>query len=156
MVSETHNNINRPELTISGLKLLPAQVRLLLKVVEKNDALKHLSMCRKKIADEDGIEIAKSLFYNKGLQNIELEGNNLGPGAAEKLGEMLMKNVTLRVMSLEANNLTSAGKESKGIESIGKVNRSLRSVLPLTSLGAPSQHNAGLLESELHEPKPGV
>jgi len=83
MVSEAFRNINRPEYTISGLKLLPAQVRLLLKIVEKNTVLKHLNMSRKQISDENGIEIAKSLQLNKGLELLELDGNNLEASAAE-------------------------------------------------------------------------
>ena len=36
-------------------------------------------MTRKNIQDEDGTIIIKNLLKNKGLERLELEGNNLGP-----------------------------------------------------------------------------
>ena len=61
MVSEALQNINRPEYTISGLKLLPAQVNILMQSCDENTVLKHLNMCRKGISDENAILVAKAM-----------------------------------------------------------------------------------------------
>ncbi len=83
MVSEALQNINRPEYTISGLELLPAQISVLLRSVDikytkiPNTVLKHLNMSRKFISDDSGCIIAESLGRNKSIEHIDLTGNNL-------------------------------------------------------------------------------
>lgn len=53
---------------------------------------------------------------NKGLEHVELPGNNLEAAATEAFGKMLLKNRTLKVLNLEMNNLTNGGKDYKGIK----------------------------------------
>jgi hypothetical protein len=123
MVSEALQNINRPEYTISGLKLLPAQINILMQSCDDNTVLKHLNMVRKGISDENAQLIAKSLCSNKGIEHIELSGNNLEAGAAKGLGEMLLKNKTLKTLNLEMNDLISNGKDPSGIRQIAEALR---------------------------------
>ncbi len=92
MVSEALQNINRPEYTISGLELLPAQISVLLRSVDpkfttnQNTVLKHINMARKVISDESGVIIAESLGRNKSLEHIDVSGNNLKAEAAFEFG----------------------------------------------------------------------
>lgn len=88
-------------------------------------------MSRKNISDEMGTLVAKSLTINKGLEHLQLCGNNLQSGAVKSLGEMLLKNRTLKVLNLEMNDLTSNGKDNSGIKSLAEA---LRHNVVLTSL----------------------
>lgn len=47
---------------------------------------------------------------NQNLERLELEGNELGPKTASKLGELLNINYSIRVIDLEGNNLTNGEK----------------------------------------------
>lgn len=47
-------------------------MRILLKVTETNTTLKGLSMSRKKIGDEDGFELVKSLEKNSVLERYDV------------------------------------------------------------------------------------
>ena len=77
------------EYTISGLSLLPAQIRIFVQTTIINKTLKNLSMTRKNIKDIEGNEIMKFLIENKNLQKLELEGNMLGVKTAKQLGTVL-------------------------------------------------------------------
>merc|ERR1712070_1234179 len=62
-------------------------------------------------------------------------------GAAEAIGQALTKNITLRSLNLESNNLTASGNDQKGIIELAnalKENRSLR-VLMLSKNGITAQ-----------------
>jgi len=59
--------------------------------------------------------IAKSLWTNRGLEHVELPGNNLEANSTEAFGKMLLTNRTVKVLNLEMNNLTNSGKDYKGI-----------------------------------------
>ena len=95
------------EFTITGLNLLPAQIRILVQASISNQTLRNLTMCRKDLTDQEGIAIAKCLRTNKTLESIDLEGNKLGPKTAEEFGRSLLSNTTVRSINLEGNNLTN-------------------------------------------------
>ena len=86
-----------------------------MKSCDDNTVLKHLNMCRKQISDENAILVAESLAKNRGIEHIELAGNNLEAGATKAIGYMLKLNKTLKVLNLEMNNLTNGGKDTSGI-----------------------------------------
>ena len=96
-----------------------------------NTVLKHLNIARKNISDEMGSLIANALTINKGLEHCEMQGNNLQAGGVKSLGEMLLKNRTLKVLNLEMNDLTSNGKDNSGIQALAEA---LRHNVVLTSL----------------------
>lgn len=97
------------EYTISGLSLLPAQIRIFVQATIINQTLKNLSMTRKKIIDTEGNEIMKFLIENKHLEKLELEGNYLESKTAEQLGNVLFYNRHLRHVDIEGNDLTEKG-----------------------------------------------
>ena len=84
-------------------------------------SLKCLTMTRKKISDEKGIEIARNLMENKYLERLELEGNNMGSGSAKEFANLLLKNSKLIVLDLQGNNLTNNNKDNSGINAIAQV-----------------------------------
>ena len=61
------------------------------------------------IMDPEGCVLAQMLVSNKTLRKLELEGNLLGPQSARAFGKSLKKNITLRVLDLESNQLTQDG-----------------------------------------------
>lgn len=94
------------DLTITGLSLLSAQIRILMQAIKNNRSLKTLVMVRKQITDEDAIDIAKCLSENITLEKVEIEGNLLGPEAGKAFGDLIKTNKVLRVIDLENNDLT--------------------------------------------------
>lgn len=88
-------------------------------------------MGRKQISDDNAILIAKSLHTNKGLEHVELNGNNLEAAATESFGKMLMKNRTLKVLNMEMNNLTNSGKDYKGIRQLAEAIKRNRVLISL-------------------------
>lgn len=149
MINELKTDATSLEFTISGLSLLPAQIRILVQATMMNQSLKSLSMIRKEISDSDGVEIAKCINGNQSLENLILEGNMLGPLSAETIGELINKNQTLRVIDLEGNDLTDNGKNPRGIQNLAsalKTNSSLLS-LNLTNTGLDAACGKSLLEA---------
>jgi hypothetical protein len=118
MINDLKKNATTLEYTVSGLDLRPAQIRILVRAVEKNFSLKGLNMSRKKISDSDGVEIAKNLKKNFVLERLELEGNFLGPKTTCMIGELIENNNCIRVIDLEGNDLTNSNKDNSGIETI--------------------------------------
>ncbi|EAR89183.1 hypothetical protein TTHERM_00577380 (macronuclear) [Tetrahymena thermophila SB210] len=118
MINDLKQNSTTLDYTVSGLDLRPAQIRILVKAVEKNFSLKGLNMSRKKIGDAEGVEIAHNLKKNFVLERLELEGNYLGPRTAHSIAELLVENNCIRVIDLEGNDLTNSGKDNSGIEAI--------------------------------------
>ena len=108
------------EYTISGLSLLPAQIRIFVQATIINQTLKNLSMTRKDIKDMEGNEIMKFLIENKTLEKLELEGNNMGVKTAEQLGNVLQFNQCLRHIDLEGNNLTDSSTDNSGVQSLAQ------------------------------------
>lgn len=121
MINDLKTDSTPLEFTISGLNLLPAQIRILVQATSVNNSLKTISMNRKNINDHDGVEIAKCLHSNKLLENLVLEGNNLGPLTTANIGMLLEKNTSLRNIDLEGNDLTSGGKDTSGIKALAEV-----------------------------------
>ena len=68
MINDLKSDQSKLDFTISGLDLRPVQMRILLKVTETNTTLKGLAMSRKKIGDEDGFELVRSLEKNQNLE----------------------------------------------------------------------------------------
>ena len=149
MINELKNDATSLEFTISGLNLLPAQIRILVQATMVNQSLKSLSMIRKSISDHDGVEIAKCLNNNISLENLILEGNVLGPLSADAFGNLLQNNMTLKVIDLEGNDLTEGGRDTKGIQALAnslKMNTSLL-FLNLTNTGLDATCGQALVEA---------
>jgi Ran GTPase-activating protein (RanGAP) involved in mRNA processing and transport len=125
MINDLKTDKTPLEFTISGLNLLPAQIRILVQATSVNTSLKTISMSRKNISDHDGVEIAKCLYSNKLLENLVLEGNNLGPQSSASIGKLLEQNTSLRNIDLEGNDLTNGGKDTSGIKALAEVNISI-------------------------------
>lgn len=79
MINDLNTNTTNLEFTTSGMDLRPAQIKVLISNVQNNSSLKGLTMCRKKLTDVEGIEVAEKLTKNENLERLELEGNFLGP-----------------------------------------------------------------------------
>jgi len=108
-------NTSAAHITVCGIELTSAKVRLLCNALENNLTCLSLDLNRKGLNDEDGVSLAKMLETNTRLQMLEIEGNNLGVSAAKAMGEALKKNKSLRSLNLESNNLTASGHDQKGI-----------------------------------------
>ena len=78
MINDLNTNTTNLEFTTSGMDLRPAQIKVLISNVQTNSSLKGLTMCRKKITDAEGLEVAEKLMKNEYLERLELEGNVLG------------------------------------------------------------------------------
>lgn len=122
MINDLKTDSTPLEYTISGLNLVPIQISILVQATAVNNSLKTISMNRKKINDNEGVEVANCLHNNKQLENLILEGNNLGPLSAASIGMLLDKNTNLRNIDLEGNDLTNGGKDTNGIKSLAEVN----------------------------------
>lgn len=143
-------NSSAPHITLCGIELNEARVRLLTQALVPNDqnpnpdgntSCMSLDLNRKGLGDADGISLAGMLKDNKNLQKLECEGNNLGVKAAEAIGEALKKNTCLRSLNLESNNLTASGNNQNGIIILANAlreNKSLR-VLMLSKNGITVQ-----------------
>lgn len=144
-------NVSQPHITVCGMTLGGAQLRLLMRALEtqKQDSCKSIDLSRKGLNDEDGQELAKMLVKNKGLQKLECEGNNLGVHTAHEFGVALEKNQTLLSLNLESNNLTASGHDQSGVIDLAKalaVNKTLR-VLMLSKNGINQQAGEQLVQS---------
>lgn len=149
MVNQLNADYTPLEYTISGMLLKPAQIRILVKAAEQNKTLRILSMSRKNLTDDDGVEIAACLNKNSVLEKIELEGNNLGPRCLHEFAKMLKSNKTLRSLDFEGNNLTQTGKDVKGVLAIAEILKKNTTLLAL-NLGNCNLDNAcsaGLAEA---------
>eukprot|EP01017_Pseudomicrothorax_dubius_P006523 TRINITY_DN11876_c0_g2_i1.p1 TRINITY_DN11876_c0_g2~~TRINITY_DN11876_c0_g2_i1.p1 ORF type:complete len:366 (+),score=129.06 TRINITY_DN11876_c0_g2_i1:73-1170(+) len=128
MINQLNTDFTPLEYTISGLQLKPAQIRIFMKAAEANKTLKVLSLSRKNLSDDEGVEIAKCLTNNTTLERIELDGNNLGPRTLLEFAKLLKMNKTLRSIDFEGNNL---GKDLLGIQALAeaiRVNKTLLSI----------------------------
>lgn len=150
MINDLKTDQSKLDYTISGLDLRPVQIRILMKVTETNQTLKGLSMARKKICDEDGVELVKSLEKNQVLERFEMEGNLMGSKTALAIGNMLTTNRSLRylffmqnnsVIDLENNNLLS--EDNQGALLIAEALRTNDSLLSLNLNNTNLDEKAG-------------
>lgn len=154
MINELKTDNTSLEFTISGLNLLPAQIRILVQATMVNQSLKSLSMIRKGITDHDGVEIAKCIVNNQSLESLILEGNNLGPQTVEAIGHVIEKNNFMRVIDLEGNDLTNDGKTAKGIQKLAEALKSNTSILHLNLCNTKLDETCGkMLLDALRENK---
>lgn len=77
------------DLTTSGIELGTVRSRILIQNIVPNSTLSCLSMNRKLIEDEIGVDLARMTMVNKNVRKIELEGNKLGPKTAREYGYAL-------------------------------------------------------------------
>jgi hypothetical protein len=142
-------NTSQPHITVCGIQMGGARMRLLMQAMEPNTSCMSLDLSRKGLNDEDGKEIADMLEKNVNLQKLECEGNNLGVRSAEAIGEALRKNGCLRSLNLESNNLTASGHDQRGIITLANalgVNSTLR-VLMLSKNGINQQAGEHLVKA---------
>lgn len=97
------------EYTLSGLDLGPARCRIIAQHIAYNTTLLSVHLARKKIADIDGVSLAKMLKTNNILRKLDLEGNLLGPKSLAEFGETFKTNKALRSLNLADNQLTLDG-----------------------------------------------
>lgn len=102
-------------MTVSGIDLGTIRTRILANNIVHNTSLKSLSMTRKSIEDEVGVDLARILMINKNLRKIELEGNKLGPKTAREFGHTLRISKVLKFLDLDNNMLTSDGDDPTGL-----------------------------------------
>jgi Ran GTPase-activating protein (RanGAP) involved in mRNA processing and transport len=88
-------------------------------------------LARKGIEDEEGEELITNLKMNNTLENVDLEGNELGANSAKRIGEWLHDNESLRILDLEANNLTNGLNERRGVEQIANALKNNTNLLSL-------------------------
>jgi hypothetical protein len=100
MINDLNTNSTNLEFTISGMDLRPAQIKVLISNVQNNTSLKGLTMCRKKLMDAEGCEVADKLISNEFLERLELEGNNLGPESLKNIAQLLASNESIRLIDL--------------------------------------------------------
>lgn len=130
-LKELSDDTTASEFSLAGLNLGPVRCRILANHLEHNKSLKGLHMCRKKIGDEEGVELTEKLKANRCLQKLELEGNTLGPNTARKIGELLKVNDQLRVLDLEGNNLTNGFTDKIGFSAIAEALKTNKTLLSL-------------------------
>jgi len=107
MVQLQNNTWEETTTTLAGLQLGKQRTAILAKSLQVNENLHTLHLSRKGMQDEEGEDFVNRLKRNKKLENLELEGNELGANSAKRVGEWLMENETLKILDLEANNLTN-------------------------------------------------
>lgn len=69
-------------------------------------------MNRKQMTNDQGSDLVKALKYNRYIEKLCLEGNQLGPKFLESLSETLRVNKVLRYIDLEGNPLTNGNNEA--------------------------------------------
>lgn len=147
IVDTMFKNTTAPHVSMCGISLYTepgpysVNLRLLTKSMADNHSCMSLDLNRKGLSDEDGLAIATMLETNACLQKLEVEGNNLGVLAAERIGQALRTNRCLRSLNLESNNLTASANDQKGVLELAnalKENNCLR-VLMLSKNGITAQ-----------------
>ena len=100
MINDLNTNTTNLQFTTSGMDLRPAQIKVLISNVQNNGSLKGLTMCRKKLTDVEGIEVAEKLTKNDHLERLELEGNQLGPETLTQIAKLIAENESVRLIDL--------------------------------------------------------
>lgn len=103
------------DLTTSGIELGTVRTRILINNIVPNTSLNCLTMCRKMVEDEVGVDLARMLMLNKHLRKLELEGNKLGPKTAREFGNLLKITKTLKFLDFDNNTLTNEGDDPSGL-----------------------------------------
>lgn len=68
----------------------------------QNPHITRLSLREASIGDDGGILLCKALETNNSLISLNLHSNNLGPAAFKAIGDLLIKNKTLKELNLTA------------------------------------------------------
>merc|ERR1711904_303930 len=77
----------------------------------------------------------ESLFENKTLKELNLEGNSLGVKAAAEIGHLINKNNIIKSINLDNNMLTNHDQSSEGVITLANGLRDNTSLLSLSLLG---------------------
>ena len=111
-------------------------------------------MNRKKLKDDEGEDLVRSLQYNSSLEKLSLESNQLGPVFLEALADTLRVNKTLKYIDLEGNPLTN-GNNEKGIEALcdALVENDTLTSLNLNNTGLTEKSGARILDTLRHNKK---
>ena len=115
ILQKLKDNETPRDFSFAGLELGGPRTRILAAHVAYNNTLTCLHLARKQITDADGVNLALLLHQNKTLRKLLLEGNQLGPKTAKKLGDGLLVNKYLRYLDLESNQLTQDNEDVKGM-----------------------------------------
>lgn len=118
MINDLNTNTTNLQFTTSGMDLRPAQVKVLISNVQNNSSLKGLTMCRKRLTDAEGCEVAQKLMKNSFLERLELQGNHLGPDTLTQLAKLLYSNDSIRLIDLEGNTLIRGHDEKPNYKGI--------------------------------------
>ena len=115
MLGKLQRNSTPRDMTLSGIELGTIRARILINNILHNESLMCVSMNRKLIEDEVGVDIARMLMLNKNIRKVELEGNKLGPKTAREFGHMLKISKIMKFIDLDNNMLTSDGDDTSGL-----------------------------------------
>jgi len=77
----------------------------------RNTSLSKLLMCNCQLGVDGADKIGELLHYNKSIKSAYLCSNNMGDNGVEKLVEQLRGNTTLEYLGLYNNGITAAGAE---------------------------------------------
>ena len=116
MLSKLQRNSTPRDMTLSGIELGPIRAKILITNLVYNTSLSCLSMNRKLVEDEVGVDLARMLMLNKHVRKLELEGNKLGPKTAKAFGDVLRHSKTMKFIDLDNNLLTSDGDDMTGLQ----------------------------------------
>ena len=115
LLGKLQRNETAYDVTLSGIELGSIRTRILATNIVRNTSLLSLSMSRKGIEEEVGVDLARMLLVNKNIRKIELEGNKLGPKTAREFGNVLRYNSSLKFLDLDNNSLTSDNEDPTGL-----------------------------------------
>lgn len=84
-------------------------VRPIAKALWTNSSLTALDLCRNKLSDFAGAQVARILKRNRHMVKLELNENFLGTRTCASFAEWLCHNETLKTLELESNSLRGGG-----------------------------------------------
>ena len=150
---KTHDNSTPRDFSLAGCNLGGARTTIVAKCVAYNTSLTTLHLSRKNIQDKEGMDIARSLFNNKTLRKLELEGNCLGMQTARVFALALRKNKTLRYLDLESNNLTNDTEDCQGVDEMIEALADNTTLLSLNLANNRLEDNIGRNLVDLFNPR---
>ena len=91
---------------LDSMQLSKIHLRLLFRLLSKNNSIQAISVNRLELEDEDIEILFSALETNSTLEHIDLESNLLTSESLKYIGKCLKVNSSIRFVSLEGNNLS--------------------------------------------------
>ncbi|TYZ64751.1 hypothetical protein PybrP1_004294 [[Pythium] brassicae (nom. inval.)] len=101
------------------------------KMLQVNDTLRSLSLCKHKLTDDGAQVLAERLLDNRSLQCLVLRANAIGATGASALAALVLNHASLAQLDLSANRLGDAG--ASAFAQLLRLNSSNLSTLALCS-----------------------